>query len=118
MWRKQKLFQNLFQQAHLRSQVLAHCQLHLGIRLPHQKVTMVMSCRPYNSFVQIAAMKSRFPQFRVKQKGNLDILFTGELKVKDIFPTYTISIHYRGDTYPSVKIVKPSLVNDPPHFYK
>ncbi len=63
-------------------------------------------------------MKSRFPQFRVKQKGNLDILFTGELKVKDAYPSYTISVHYRGDTYPSVKITKPSLVDDPPHFYK
>ena len=63
-------------------------------------------------------MRSRFPQFRVKQKGRYDITFTGDLHVKDIYPVYTLSIHYQGDLYPSVKILRPTLVDKPPHFYR
>ena len=63
-------------------------------------------------------MRSRFPQFRVKQRGLLDLEFIGTLLVKDGFPVYTISVHYQGDLRPVVKVLKPDLVAEPPHFFK
>lgn len=72
----------------------------------------------YNSDIQIGAMKSRYPQFKVKKRGQYDIEFIGDLIVKPVFPIYTVSITYRGDLRPLVKIMKPELVTEPPHFYK
>jgi len=72
----------------------------------------------YNSDIQIGAMKSRYPQFKVKKRGQYDIEFIGDIIVKPVFPVYTVSINYRGDSRPLVKIIKPELVEDPPHFYK
>lgn len=63
-------------------------------------------------------MKSRYPQFKTKKRGQYDIEFIGDLVVKPVFPVYTVSINYRGDLRPLVKIIKPELVKDPPHFYK
>jgi hypothetical protein len=71
----------------------------------------------YNSDIQIGAMKSRYPQFKVKKRGQYDIEFIGDLIVKPVFPTYTVSVTYRGNLRPLVKIIKPELVADPPHFY-
>lgn len=79
---------------------------------------MLPRSKKYNPFVQIAAMQSRFPQFKVKRRGHLDIEFIGDILVKTGFPIYTVSIHYLGDTEPSVRILKPTLVDDTPHFYK
>lgn len=72
----------------------------------------------YNSDIQINAMKSRYPQFKAKKRGRYDIEFIGDLIVKPAFPVYTVSITYRGDVRPLVKVIKPELVEDPPHFYK
>jgi len=72
----------------------------------------------YNPFVQIDAMKVRFPQFTAKRQGFADIIFTGDLLVRAGFPVYTVWIHYQGDLRPIVKILKPALVENPPHFFK
>jgi hypothetical protein len=71
----------------------------------------------YNSDIQINAMKSQYPQFKSIKKDKSDIEFIGELTVKPEFPTYTVSINYRGSKSPVVKILKPELVDKPPHFY-
>lgn len=63
-------------------------------------------------------MKSYYPQFKVKKRGQYDIEFIGDLIVKPIFPTYTISITYLGNLRPLVKVLKPELVADPPHIYE
>jgi len=72
----------------------------------------------YNSEVQIGVMKSRYPQFKALKRAHLDIEFTGELLVKPVFPVYRVSIRYLGDSRPIVKILRPALVADPPHFFK
>lgn len=63
-------------------------------------------------------MKSRYPHFKYKQNGDNDIVFTGDLFIKPELPIYTVSIHYRGNLSPIVKILNPVLVKDPPHYYK
>src|SRR5882762_9482091 len=72
----------------------------------------------YNPYIQIGAMKNRYPQFTFKRKSNEAIEFVGDLVVKPSFPTYTVSITYNGGLRPIVKIVNPKLVEDPPHFFK
>lgn len=79
---------------------------------------MIFQTSSYNSDVQIGAMKSRYPQFKAKKRGQYDIEFVGDLIVKPAFPVYTVSITYRGDARPLVKVIKPELVENPPHFYK
>jgi hypothetical protein len=70
----------------------------------------------YNPNIQIQAMKSNYPQFRSIVKGD-DIEFIGELTVKPEFPKYTVSITYRGNLRPLVRILSPVLVEKPIHFY-
>lgn len=74
--------------------------------------------KSYNSLVQINAMKSKYPHFKHKKNGDSDIVFTGELFIKPELPIYTVSIHYRGNLSPVIKVLNPQLVEDPPHFYK
>lgn len=62
-------------------------------------------------------MRKEYPQFKSRREGK-NILFTGELKVKPEFPSYTVSILYRHDKSPHVKILSPTLVDKPPHFYQ
>jgi hypothetical protein len=62
-------------------------------------------------------MRQKYPQFKPKIKGDNNIEFIGELKVKEELPAYTVSITYRGNNSPLVKILKPELVEKPPHFY-
>lgn len=71
----------------------------------------------YNPDIQIQAMKSYYPQFKATKKGK-EIEFVGELTVKPEFPIYTVSITYRGDLKPLVRIIKPELVEKPVHFYQ
>lgn len=61
-------------------------------------------------------MKQKYPQFKHKIEGN-SIIFVGNLQVKPEFPKYTVSIEYRGNLSPIVKIIKPTLVENPPHIY-
>jgi hypothetical protein len=72
----------------------------------------------YNTDIQIGAMKRFYPQFKVIKRGHFDIEFVGTLSVKPVFPVYTVSINYRGNLRPLVRILKPALVEDPPHFHK
>jgi hypothetical protein len=70
-----------------------------------------------NPIVQISAMKSKYPQFKFKREGG-KIVFTGQLLIKPEFPIYKISVEYRGNLKPLVKVMDPPLLENPPHFYK
>lgn len=85
-----------------------------------QKVFTVVfhKTKPYNRDIQIQALKSRYPQFKVKRKDKTVIEFIGELHVKPELPVYTVSITYRGSASPIIRVLNPELVADPPHFYK
>jgi hypothetical protein len=72
----------------------------------------------YDPVIQIGAMKSRYPQFKIDRRGQYDMLFTGELKVRPQFPLYSVTIHYQGRIRPLVRIIEPALVESPPHFFK
>jgi hypothetical protein len=69
-----------------------------------------------NPLVQIGAMKSKFPQFRSQQRGG-NIVFTGDLFIKPELPVYNVSVEYRENLRPVVKVNSPALVDKPPHFY-
>lgn len=72
----------------------------------------------YNPEIQIGAMRKYYPQFKVIKRSNTDIEFIGKLIVKPELPVYKISINYRGNLKPLVKVLEPELVADPPHIYK
>ena len=74
--------------------------------------------RHFRSEVQIGAMKSHYPQFKAIRKGKNLIEFIGELQPKEELPVYTVSILYRGNADPQVRILSPKLVENPKHFYK
>lgn len=63
-------------------------------------------------------MKSRYPQFKAKRKGEFEIEFVGDLHVKPELPIYTVSITYRGSSSPLVRVLEPELVADAKHIYK
>ncbi len=73
--------------------------------------------KSFNPEIQIGAMKSRYPEFKAKKLNNGNIEFTGELQVKPELPIYTVSITYRGDSSPLIKVLNPELVEEPPHIY-
>lgn len=73
--------------------------------------------RLYNPAKQIAAMRSRFPQFSAKRKAE-SVVFTGELMVKPDLPIYTVSVEYRMYGSPIVRVLKPELVSPCKHLYK
>lgn len=63
-------------------------------------------------------MKLLYPQFKARRKDSIEVEFIGTLSVKSTFPTYIVSILYRGALSPRVKVLAPELVDSPPHFYK
>jgi len=69
-----------------------------------------------NPFTQIGAMKSKYPQFQSKKMGD-SIVFTGDLFVKPELPIYSLSIEYKGNLRPTVKVIYPILVEKPPHTF-
>lgn len=69
-----------------------------------------------NPFVQIGAMKSKYPQFKSKRFGD-KVVFTGELFIRPELPKYTISIEYDGNIRPKVTVISPVLVEKPPHTF-
>ncbi|MFE2861644.1 hypothetical protein [Sphingobacterium multivorum] len=73
--------------------------------------------KKYNPVVQIMAMKSRYPQFKVRREKNGDISFIGQLQVKPELPVYTIDVIYRGDNTPMIHILNPTPVKGAPHIY-
>lgn len=62
-------------------------------------------------------MKTRYPQFKAKKRGVNDIEFIGDLTVADWIPVYTVSITYQGNVRPRVLVIKPELIEKPPHIY-
>jgi hypothetical protein len=72
----------------------------------------------YNPSIQIEAMKSLYPQFHASSRRMDEIEFVGDIHVKPELPIYTISITFRGDLRPIVKILNPECVEDSPHLYK
>lgn len=61
-------------------------------------------------------MKDKYPQFTSKIEG-INVLFKGDIQVSPHFPIYTISVKYKCNKPPIVKIINPKLVDRPPHFY-
>lgn len=72
--------------------------------------------RKTNPFIQLEAMKSKYPQFKSKRNGD-NIIFSGNLFIKPELPIYNVSIEYRGELRPIVKINSPALVEKPPHTF-
>lgn len=66
--------------------------------------------------VQISAMKSLFPNFKATKKG-CNVIFIGELIVKDGFRPYKVRVDYRGNHNPMVYVLSPELEDDSPHVY-
>jgi len=62
-------------------------------------------------------MKNLYPHFKVLWKNDTEVEFIGTLSVKQGFPVYTVTIHYRGALAPLVRVVSPALVANPPHYY-
>ncbi|MEJ7823751.1 MAG: hypothetical protein WKF85_15620 [Chitinophagaceae bacterium] len=62
-------------------------------------------------------MKRFFPAFKCKTLETEELLFTGSIQPRRTLPVYDVTIHYRGCRTPIVKIIKPKLVENPPHFY-
>jgi hypothetical protein len=71
----------------------------------------------YNPIHQIKFMRATYPQFKVRWKSDFEVEFVGSLRVSERFPTYTVSILYRSELSPIVRVLKPELVEKPPHFY-
>lgn len=61
-------------------------------------------------------MRQKYPQFKSKIVGN-NILFTGNIQVRPELPIYTVTIEYRNNLDPIVKVLNPPLVDKPPHVY-
>lgn len=72
----------------------------------------------YNTDIQIWAMRCMYPQFKVIKHSQYEIEFVGNLQAKPTHPVYTVSITYLGDFRPIVRVLKPKLVDLPPHFYR
>lgn len=68
--------------------------------------------------LQIGAMKRLYPQFKATKKKTNSVEFVGTLQPKPEFRKFIVSILYRGNSNPLVKVLSPSLVENPPHFYK
>ena len=69
-----------------------------------------------NEFIQIQAMKSKFPQFTSK-RSNGELVFTGDLLIKPELPIYNVSVHYRFGLSPKVFVNSPELDKNCPHRY-
>ena len=67
--------------------------------------------------IQIRSMRRNYPQFSAKRIGKAEFEFIGDLIVKPELPIYTVSITYRGDRRPIVKVINPPLVDTAPHIY-
>jgi hypothetical protein len=73
--------------------------------------------KPYNTDIQVQAMRARYPQFLAKKNKNGEIIFTGQLQVKPELPVYTLRVIYRGDDSPQIFILEPVPLPDAPHIY-
>lgn len=71
----------------------------------------------HSDLIQIGTMKSNFPDFRHFYNRDGKLTFVGRLQPKETMPVYTVSIEFRGDSMPRVRVITPSLVDNPPHYY-
>lgn len=67
--------------------------------------------------MQINTMKLHYPDFECFRGNEDNLYFIGKIQPSETMSTYTLSIHFRGDKMPHVKVIDPELVIDPPHFY-
>lgn len=68
--------------------------------------------------VQIQTMRNLYPQFKASKKSEDEVEFTGQLQVKPELPVYTVSIVYRGQESPIIKVISPKLVENAKHVYR
>lgn len=61
-------------------------------------------------------MKSKFPNFTCKDKGD-ELIFTGDLLIKPEVPIYNVSVHYRYALRPKVFVNNPMLDEFAPHVF-
>lgn len=71
----------------------------------------------YNYVLQVAKMRSRFPQFNYKSLRNGEYIFIGDLQPTINSNIYTVKIHYRKYLDPKVYIINPPIADDCPHLY-
>ncbi len=67
--------------------------------------------------IQINSMKSHYPNFKHHYDKEGNLFFVGVVQPSLTMPIYTISVEYRKNLMPKVKIVEPLLVEKPPHYY-
>jgi hypothetical protein len=67
--------------------------------------------------VQIQSMKMHQPNFTFIYSKDGILIFKGQIQPSSIMPIYTITIEFRGDNMPRVRVLSPTLVEKPPHYY-
>lgn len=67
--------------------------------------------------IQIGSMKSNYPDFKQAKNRDGNLVFTGQVQAKVTMPVYTISVEFRGDYMPRVRVLDPVLVEKPKHYY-
>lgn len=67
--------------------------------------------------IQISSMKLHFPQFKYHYNEEKNLTFEGELQPSPSMPVYRVTIEFRGNSMPRVKVISPALVEKPPHYY-
>lgn len=79
--------------------------------------TNIPKVRSNAVLIQLDSMRLHYPHFKhsVNQDGNL--IFVGALRPSPSMPVYTISVEYRLDGMPRVKVLDPPLVEKPPHYH-
>jgi hypothetical protein len=88
---------------------LKECSVKNNIRIPSKFRDVEL--------VQTSAMKQHFPGFKATRNEAGNLVFIGSLQPDENIPLYTISIEYRKNKMPNVTVLKPSLVEKPPHVY-
>lgn len=66
--------------------------------------------------LQVAAMRSYFPQFR-RIGSRQGVTWTGHLQPTKDSPKYEVKLSYNLGSLPKVWILNPSIVDDAPHRY-
>ncbi len=84
---------------------------------------MVKSSLPTRKFksnqelIQINSMKLQYPQFKYQYNSDNNLLFTGIIQPSWTMPKYKISVEYRNNEMPRVRVIEPTLVIGPPHYH-
>lgn len=73
---------------------------------------------PDPELVQIDCMRKHYPKFNYHRNEDGNLVFIGKLQAKESMREYTISIEFRGDSTPRVRVIDPPLVKDAKHVYR